>query len=116
MSEVALSAVRCQGGWEREAMQPFELLDDESAQVYQGRTCPACQRAFAQSEVVTVVPIGPGDDQDDQRRARESRWYSAAAVVAHAACAGLDVDARVMNSHDPQAECGSPDDREASNG
>lgn len=49
--------------------------------------CPACHRRFREGDETTIVPLGPGDDPDEQRRAREGRPYNAVAVVVHWACA-----------------------------
>ena len=52
-----------------------------------GEECPACKKSFAAGEYVTLVPLGPGDDPEDQERARVGRVYNAVAVPVHWACA-----------------------------
>lgn len=58
-----------------------------------GEPCAACRAPFAEGEMTTLVPLGPGGDPESQRRAREGRAYSAVAVEVHAACAVTDDDA-----------------------
>jgi hypothetical protein len=52
-----------------------------------GEICPACRRALAVGDVVTLIAIGPGDDAEEQERAREGGVYTAVAVPAHWRCA-----------------------------
>jgi hypothetical protein len=52
-----------------------------------GRTCPACDQPY--TGPTTLVHIGPGPHPDDQQKARDGRWHTAAAVAVHAACAGI---------------------------
>jgi len=40
-------------------------------------------------ESIATVYIGPGGNPDNQIKAREGRWLMGAAVVVHAACAGV---------------------------
>lgn len=51
-------------------------------------TCPACRKPFALGDYTTLVALGPGDDPDEQRLAREGRPYCAVAIEVHWACAG----------------------------
>jgi len=55
-----------------------------------GRSCPGCQKPFKEGDYTTLVTIGPGDDPEEQEKARAGRPYNAVAVEAHAACAGVD--------------------------
>ncbi len=59
-----------------------------------GNECAVCGSAFIAGDITTVIPLGPGDDSDDQEKARRGGWYSAYAVVAHAACAGIPAGER----------------------
>lgn len=65
--------------------------------------CPACDEPLsdvsfdettnkwiARPVPVALVYIGPGADPDDQRKARDGRWLTGAAVCIHAACAGVE--------------------------
>ena len=57
-----------------------------------GRECPACHVPFAAGDYTTLIALGPGDDPDDQRAAREGRAYNAVASEVHWTCAtGEDV-------------------------
>lgn len=52
-----------------------------------GRECPACHYAFKAGDFTTLVPLGPGNDPDEQDRARAGRPYTAVAAEVHWACA-----------------------------
>lgn len=52
-----------------------------------GEVCPACNQAFQAGDVVTLIAIGPGDDPENQQKARDGKPYSAVALPAHWACA-----------------------------
>lgn len=88
---VAMSAIRAQGGHERETMRAFPPLADDHPLVA-GHECAACGMPFKAGERTTVVPLGPGADVEAQARARDGRWYSCLGVIAHAACAGVEED------------------------
>jgi len=48
--------------------------------------CPACLKKFETGDVATFVAIGPGDDPERQRLAREGKPYGAVAIIAHWSC------------------------------
>jgi hypothetical protein len=52
-----------------------------------GQPCPACGKNFVLSEYVTLVPLGPGGNAEERRKAREGRAYSAIALQVHWSCA-----------------------------
>lgn len=52
-----------------------------------GETCPACGRPIAVGDETTLVALGPGDDPEAQKAAREGRAYNAVAAIVHWACA-----------------------------
>jgi hypothetical protein len=52
-----------------------------------GDHCPACHQDFVAGEYTTLIPLGPGDDPDARRAAREHRAYNAVALEVHWACA-----------------------------
>ena len=54
--------------------------------VQDAESCPGCHKPFQVGDYVTLVTIGPGDDPENQERARTDRAYSAAAVPAHWTC------------------------------
>lgn len=51
-----------------------------------GELCPVCQKPFQEGDYTTFVPMGPGDDPENQRACREGRGYNAIALEAHYAC------------------------------
>ena len=56
--------------------------------------CPACDGDLtpthtAPGPTLATVYIGPGPNPGEQVKAREGRWHIGAAVVVHAACAGV---------------------------
>ena len=55
-----------------------------------GELCPACQDPFAVGDFTALIPLGPGEDAEQQRTAREGRAYDAVAVEVHWACATGD--------------------------
>jgi len=66
---------------------PTVIRTYPSSTIYQD-DCPACDQPFGDESIATVH-IGPGPNPDDQVKAREGRWHTGAAVIIHAACAGV---------------------------
>jgi hypothetical protein len=54
-----------------------------------GTECSACRKPFKAGDFTTLVVLGPGDDLEQQKRAREGRPYNAAAAEIHWDCSGL---------------------------
>ncbi|OHB81204.1 MAG: hypothetical protein A2W31_05180 [Planctomycetes bacterium RBG_16_64_10] len=52
-----------------------------------GEKCPACGQPFAVGDFTTLVALGPGDDPDEQKWAREGRPHLSVACEVHWACA-----------------------------
>lgn len=52
-----------------------------------GQPCPACGIAFEAGNYTTLVPLGPGDDPEEQMKCLEGHPYTAVAVEVHWACA-----------------------------
>ena len=52
-----------------------------------GDLCPACNVPFKEGELVTLVVLGPGDDPEERKKAREGEPYHAVALPLHWACA-----------------------------
>lgn len=48
--------------------------------------CLACHEEFAEGDYVSLLPLGPGNDPENRRKAREGRPYTAAAIPLHWAC------------------------------
>ena len=51
------------------------------------KTCPGCLLPLAVGDYTTLIPIGPGDDEEARERCREGRWYNAVSIEAHFGCA-----------------------------
>lgn len=66
-------------------MRRFEPLTPDHPSV--GTECAACKRPFVEGDSTTLVPLGPGDDEEQQQRAREVRPYNAVASLVHWSCA-----------------------------
>lgn len=49
--------------------------------------CPACGLKIIQGQYSALISLGPGADEDEQKRCREGRPYNAVAVEVHWSCA-----------------------------
>lgn len=49
--------------------------------------CPACHKPFKVGDYTTLIELGPGDDRENQEKARAGRPYTAVAVEVHWSCA-----------------------------
>ena len=67
------------------ALERLEPKPDDHPTI--GDRCPACGKPFREGDYTTLVPLGPGDDPENQRKARENQAYNAVAVEAHWKCA-----------------------------
>jgi hypothetical protein len=52
-----------------------------------GVECLACGVPFVVGDYTALVPVGPGDDPDQQAKARDGRPYTAIGVEVHWLCA-----------------------------
>lgn len=52
-----------------------------------GRPCPACHVAFKKGDYTVLVTLGPGNDPEEQKKARDGRAYTAVAAEVHRECA-----------------------------
>lgn len=52
-----------------------------------GEECPACRQPFEEGDYTTLIELGPGEDEEARKRAREGRAYIAVAIEVHWACA-----------------------------
>lgn len=48
--------------------------------------CAACGKLFVKGDYTMLVALGPGDNTDDRKKARDGSYYSAVAVECHEAC------------------------------
>lgn len=90
MTEVQIlqSAIRAQGGGrERASMRAFPPLAEDHPAV--GTGCAVCGEPFVAGDRTTVIPLGPGTDPEDQRKALAGGWYSCLGTIGHASCAGI---------------------------
>ena len=51
------------------------------------KPCPACNKPFIEGDYTTLINLGPGNDPDEQRKAREGRPYNDVAIEVHFSCA-----------------------------
>lgn len=54
--------------------------------VHDATKCPACHRAFAAGDFVTLVSLGPGESEEARLRRDEGRPYNAVALPLHWEC------------------------------
>ncbi len=50
--------------------------------------CTARDEQFDVEDVLVLVLVGPGREEDDVIKARGGRWYSGLSVPVHEACSG----------------------------
>jgi len=64
-----------------------------------GGTCLLCQERLKVGEYTTVIPLGPGNDEDAQAACRAGRPYHGIGIEAHWGCATgkLDIDLVMPN-------------------
>lgn len=51
-----------------------------------GESCPACRRPFKEGDYTTIVPVGPGDDEESRERCAQGRPYNAVGIEVHWLC------------------------------
>lgn len=51
-----------------------------------GQSCPACQDKIGPSAFVAIVPLGPGNDQEERKARDQGKPYNAVGVVVHWEC------------------------------
>lgn len=52
-----------------------------------GEPCPACKKVFKEGDYTTLITLGPGDDEEARKAAREGKPFNAVAVEVHFDCA-----------------------------
>jgi len=50
------------------------------------RICAACDKPFVKGDYTTLIPLGPGDSEEDRKKKKEGRVYTAVAKEVHWAC------------------------------
>lgn len=70
---------------EAPSLQPMgpKLPDHPSV----GWQCPVCFGTLEAGDYTTLIPLGPGDDEEECRKAREGQWFTAVAIETHYTCA-----------------------------
>ena len=75
--------------WQQKAqtLKRYPPLDaDHPAVATGGVRCPGCNVEFKTGDVITLIPIGPGDDEDARKMCQQGFDYNAVAIPAHWAC------------------------------
>lgn len=52
-----------------------------------GEKCPACEKPFKEGDYTTLIALGPGDDEEEQEKARQGLPYNAISIEVHWSCA-----------------------------
>lgn len=52
--------------------------------------CIGCDQAFEAGQYMTILPVGPGGDEESRAKAFRGGWYSCNGVPLHAECAGIN--------------------------
>lgn len=73
-------------------------------------SCSCCGASFQEGEYAVMIPIGPGDDPEERRKAREGRPYNALAIPAHAACV-LGMETNTEDPNEPESTTAAADNR-----
>jgi len=53
-----------------------------------GEKCKVCGREFREGDYTTLVPLGPGDDEE-RSKAEQGKPYNAVAIEVHWECADI---------------------------
>lgn len=61
--------------------------------------CPGCEREFKIGDIMAAIPIGPGDDPEERKKAREGKAHQAIVIFAHWACATGEEQESVTELH-----------------
>ena len=64
----------------------FNPLREDDYMIKNNKECPGCQQKFKVGDEVTLVMIGPGDDEESREKCREGRPYNGVAIPAHYTC------------------------------
>jgi hypothetical protein len=71
----------------RSSLRKFNPLPPDHPLI--GQQCPGCKSPFIVGDITTLITIGPGNDPEQQKRARNNQPYTAVAIPAHWKCALL---------------------------
>ena len=67
-------------------MRKFPPLPPDHYLVTEPNLCPGCKQEFQAGDVVTLVPVGPGDSAEGRLAARLGKAFNAVAIPAHWSC------------------------------
>ncbi len=57
-----------------------------------GELCPACKKQFIEGDYTTLITLGPGDNPEEQQKAKLGKLYTAVAIEVHFSC----IDTKVI--------------------
>ena len=52
-----------------------------------GEVCAACDVAFVTGDITSLIPLGPGLNEEERKKALVGEEYVAVCAVVHASCA-----------------------------
>lgn len=68
-------------------MRTYVPLTADHPIIRDGEVCPGCKKPFQVGDIVTLIVIGPGDNEKKRELVRAGQSYAAVAIPAHAECA-----------------------------
>ncbi len=71
-------------GGREEEMRKFGPKTEDHPSI--GKDCPTCHKPFKQGDYTTLIALGPGNDEEEQEKARTGRPYTAVASEVHWEC------------------------------
>lgn len=54
-----------------------------------GKICPGCNKPIEVGQTITWMAIGPGDDEEERAKARESKPYNSKCIELHWECSAI---------------------------
>lgn len=75
--------------------QDWFTTGDGNATPWASKNCPGCDGEFKAGQYVTLMSVGPGDDEIEREHAREGLPYTGVAIPVHWACATGELDQQV---------------------
>lgn len=73
---------------EDRGLRKFDTLSDSHPLVGNTMFCLGCGEDFRAGDVTTLVPIGPGSDEDGHAKCRRGSAFNAVCIPAHWKCVG----------------------------
>jgi hypothetical protein len=75
-------------GKQKITLRKYPPLQSENPLI--GQECLACFVEFVEGDILTLVPIGPGDNKEERAKCYAGQAYNAQALILHWACATGD--------------------------